>query len=157
MSLSLTARWMLTVLISVGLQLCCCNLKAVLGGCCQVDQRTSGDVALSEHSHPTEAQDGACHHHHDSDSEARSDPDSLPSAPQAPCDQHGGCSCGTHDKAPNLVAKISLDISPVVVAILSSPTILDTGLTVSAPQYAELHGVFPPQSSLLRQHCALNL
>lgn len=160
MAFSAPARLILAGLISIGLQLCCCNFEVLLGGCCgeQTDSREAS-VALSDgHDHSRNAQhehgghDDGDHHHGQTPTQHD---DGQPSKPCGPCDHHndGGCSCGTHDKAPSQIAK--LDLPMTVVAVLPTPTSFIAPLTISAPRYAGLHGVSPPRTTLLQQHCAL--
>jgi hypothetical protein len=152
MVLAATARWTLVCSISIGLQLCCCNLRVFFGGGCQDEQH----VAHTQSVHAD--REGDAHHTHCRGHDHGSTPAPHDDGhPTNPCDHHdtGGCACGTHDKAPNLVAKICLDISPVVIAILPSPTILAPLRTLSAARYATLHAVLLPPTSLLQQHCAL--
>lgn len=157
MVLQPTARWMLALLTSIGLQVCCCNVKTLLGGCCQGGRsETTLSMAIGDRHHDS-------HHHHGSD-DGGGPCDSIhplkdhgpPAAPCGPCDHdNGGCACGTHDKAPNLVVKTSAAIPAMGVVILAPPAILASPLTISVSRYAGLHAVRPPQTSLLRQHCAL--
>jgi hypothetical protein len=159
MVLPLTTRWALAILLSIGLQLCCCNFKTLLGGCCHIHHGSSHNpVALDD---AVRLADGehhrACCHHPDSTS--RSSDGDLPSAPnggpESPCDQQRGCSCGTHDKAPHVVAKTCLDIAPALTAILTPLSILPPRLALGMARYTGLHAVLLPQTSLLQQHCAL--
>lgn len=157
MVLATPARWVLTCLISVGLQLCCCNFKVLFGECCEGEHSAT-------HIQCTDADgddDGALYidgsagddHHHEAASASHDDH----GQPTQPCDHHdnGGCSCGTHDKAPNLIGKTCLDIAPVVIAILPQTAFRSPALIIGTPRYAALHAVLLPQTSLLEQHCAL--
>jgi hypothetical protein len=158
MVLQPTARWMLALLTSIGLQVCCCNVKTLLGGCCQGGRsETTLSMAIGDRHHDS-------HHHHGSD-DGGGPCDSIhhplkdhgpPAAPCGPCDHHnGGCACGTHDKAPSLVVKTSAAIPAMGVVILAPPVILASPLTIGATRCAGLHAVLLPPTSLLRQHCAL--
>lgn len=160
MALSPLARWILASLISIGLQLCCCNAEVLFNGCCggQAHPQDAA-VALADshdhayHSHREHGGHDDGDHHHDNAPSQHDD--GQPTKPCGPCDHHnnGGCSCGTHDKAPGHIEQLYLPVT--VVAILPAPVVLTPTLLTSASRYAELHGVFPPQTSLLQQHCAL--
>jgi hypothetical protein len=155
MALSATARWILTALVSMGLQLCCCNIENLLGAGCS-DHPTGGSdqvlaASIAHHEHNDHSH---CNGNHHADSSA---PDHHSSSPCGPWDQHddGECACGAHDKAANLLQQSALDGPLTVVAILPIPTVLISSFTVSAPQHGDMHAVLPPPTSLLRQHCAL--
>jgi len=163
MELTATARWILASLISIGLQLCCCDVGVLLGGCCS---GTGGDadatvqsnaVAIAHHDADHAHHDHGSHDHgdHHHDGQPSHHDDGQPAKPCGPCDHDddGGCGCGTHDKAPSQIVK--LDLPMTVVAILPTPTSFTPPLTIIAPRYAGLHGVSPPRTSLLQQHCAL--
>jgi len=152
-----TARWVVALLTSIGLQLCCCNVKTLLGGCCQGDgSATAISMAIGDRHHDSHHHDGSddgagpCHSHPLKDQ-------GQPADPCGPCDHNdnGGCACGTHDKAPNPVSKTPVAIPPIGVAILAPPAIVASPLTIGACRCAGLHAVRLPPTSLLRQHCAL--
>lgn len=156
MSLPAPTRWVLIGLISIGLQLCCCNAEALLGGCCQNDSEVEATNDGCQVSGGHDHSDGHDHGSHHAD---RSDHDKDHNQPEksgGPCNHDGGgCSCGTHDKVPSHVEKLDLPVT--VVAILPAPVDLTPVLDSSAPRYAGLHGVFPIRTTLLQQHCALTV
>ena len=156
MSLSLTTRWMLIVLTSAGLQLCCCNLKTLWADC------RSNDGRMNIESFATAAHEGAlCHVDHvacHADGCSCHGPAQGAQSPHKPCDQRqSGCPCGSHDKAPSPVGNSNLEIPAVAIAILPSPTISIGGHLKRATRYVESRSVLPPAMPLLRQHCALIL
>lgn len=146
MALSLAANWMLVVLLSVGLQLCCCNVKRLLGGCRQTNDGATQRSALN-------STGGCCQHRRKAD--AMSPDQCGNSTSKTSCDQRGGCACGTHDKGCADVAKSPLDVAPAVIAVLPPSTHLFLASIVRVGSYERLRNALPPPTSLLRQHCAL--
>jgi len=148
MLLPASARLILASLISIGLQLCCCNIQGLLGSRCE-----SGRATPNPHTdcHRSDVHsDVDSHAHNDSTDPSRRDQ----SAPSGPCHpDNDGCACGTHDKAPSHIDK--LDLPVIVVAILPLPVVLDRASSLCAPRYAALHGLSPSRTTLLQQHCAL--
>jgi len=153
MALSTPTRWILAGLISIGLQLCCCNAEVLLGGCCDSDTEATGGGC---HGTPAghDHSDGHDHGDHHTDSSDPVKNHDQPADPAGPCDHDGGgCACGTHDKAPSHIDK--LELPTTVVAILPAPVVVIPVFVLGAARYAGLHGVSPPRTTLLHQHCAL--
>jgi hypothetical protein len=162
MILTAPVRWILPSLIAIGLQLCCCNFHVLFSGCCDGQSKwREGDVARvaggsrqgdAHHLHHDDAACGACGH---KQGQSPKHDDGKSGKPCSPCKHKddGGCICGTHDKAPSQVVKFELPMT--VVALRRTPISFLPHFTISAPRYAELHGVFPPRTTLLQQHCAL--
>ena len=149
MVLPALAHLVLASLISIGLQLCCCNIQGLLGGRGESGRATSnshtdchGSVrhgSVDSHAHNVPASDQNC---------------CDQAAPSDPCHHDDdGCACGTHDKAPSHIDQIELPLT--FVAILPAPVVATPAFVVSQSRYAGVHGVSPPRTSLLQQHCAL--
>jgi hypothetical protein len=142
MDLPVSARLVLASLISIGLQLCCCNVQGLLGS-----RSESGRATPNSH---TDCHGSDTHGSVDSQSQNCCDQ----SGPSVPCHHDDdGCACGTHDKAPSHIDQLVLPLA--LVAIVPASIVVAPTFVVSQNRYAGLHGVSPPRTSLLQQHCAL--
>ena len=144
-----SARLILASLISIGMQLCCCNIQVLLGGSYEFGSDARESHAGCRGSDKTCSLDS---HTFNVSAHAQSCCDQ--SAPSGPCHHDDDvCACGTHDKAPSHIDQI---VSPLTfVAILPASIVVAPTFVVSPNRYAGLHGVSPPRTSLLQQHCAL--
>ena len=144
-----SARLILASLISIGMQLCCCNIQVLLGGSYEF---VSGTCESHVDCHGSDKICSFDCHTLNVSAHAQSCCDQ--SAPSGPCHHDDdGCACGTHDKAPSHIDQI---VSPLTfLAILPDSMVVAPTFVVIQSRYAGLHGVSPPRTSLLQQHCAL--
>jgi hypothetical protein len=154
-----TFRLVVSLLLAVTVQFCCCSFHAWLSACARCGdhaQRGSVDAGAQPHS-------GACTDDHDGDcpSDFASKGHSSHSDTGGPCGphhgDHGGCSCGNHDSkaltgsAPSVEPPV-----PVLLAVLDWALTTDRMLASRiAIQRHDVWATARPPTSLLRLHCAL--
>lgn len=145
-------RWILAVAVTIGLQLCCCDLEAMFRACMACGDHSA--PAAADHAHDHDEPAGAHHSHdHSTASEDQRDP--------SPCDDHheqGECTCESHEMAKSLPQKPQVEL-PVVtlMAVLPAPAYNDVAREQRVYRKAPNEGGFRPPTSLLRLHCALTI
>jgi len=153
-------RLFVTLLLAAAVPLCCCNFQSWLSGC----------VACEAGTHPATVEPGAHHHAGDSAHDHDSDHFADPSAASAegsdlhpsPCgpghDDDHDCTCGKQNTALT-VAKTTVELTtPILVAILSFPTVMDSAaLRPFRMVGRDLWVASRPPTTLLHLHCALTL
>jgi hypothetical protein len=145
-------RWIIAVAVTVGLQVCCCNLEAMFRVCIACGDHAAPALADLTHNHDEPASE---HHSHDhlTTAEDQHGP--------SPCDDHheeGECTCKSHELAKSLPEKPRLDLPTLaLIAVLPEPQFDDPGFVSISCRWAPTERVFRPPTSLLRQHCALTI
>lgn len=155
-----TFRLFVTLLLAVAVPFCCCNFHSWLSGCVPCEAAAHPEtVEPVAHDHT-----GGSTHDHDSDQHAdRTTASTDGSEPSpSPCgpghDDEHDCTCSKQNTLLT-VAKPTLEFpTPVLVAILSFPTIMNSAAlspfwTVGRDLWV---GCRPP-TTLLHLHCALIL
>lgn len=152
MTLSGTVRWIIAVTVTIGLQVCCCNIEAMFRVCIACGDHAAPALADLTHSHDEPA---SAHHSHDYPTTAEDQHES------SPCNDHreqGECTCESHEVAKSLSEKPGLDLPTLaLIAVLPEPQFGDPGFVSSPHRWAPTESDFRPPSSLLRQHCALTI
>lgn len=150
-------RFVLTLLLALAVPFCCCDLRSLLSGCASCDTSTGGDtrtVAVHDDSeaHDTPATHSHCHGHSPKGDEQ--DGSTPAEAPEK--DQHD-CSCGKNTGKMLTVQKSTVELPvPVVIAVLAWAQPVDqVPLALIRGHERDQRVVQRPQTSLLRQHCAL--
>ena len=143
-------RWIIAVAAAIGLQICCCNLEAMVRVCIACDDHAEPAPADLTHNHDEPA--GAHQSHdHPTTAEDQHEP--------SPCDNHdeeGECTCESHELAKSLPEKPRLEVPAfALIALLPQPQFDNSGFAPVSCRWAPNEGVFPPPTSLLRLHCAL--
>jgi len=149
-------RLLVTVLLAVAVPFCCCDFHSLLSGCasCEAPARQIDAEAVA-HVHD----DGAGHHHaahHEHSADPVTDGDQG-TTPCGPGDEKHDCNCGKTDGMMLTVQKSTVELpAPVVVAVLAWAQPVDqVPLALIRGHERDQRVVQRPQTSLLRQHCAL--
>lgn len=145
-------RVVVTILVMASMPLCCCSFRSV-GKCCSTGgggpmarADDAGDRCVDEHVH--------CHGGH---SHCDAPAKTTPCAPSP--DDSQKCACGKSLTKMGVIGKPVVEISALaLVAILPWPTMPAAESMPS--QFASISAarpLEPPATTLLRQHCALNV
>jgi len=147
-----TVRWIIAVAVTIGLQVCCCNLEAMFRVCIACGDHAAPALADLTHSHNGPA---SAHHSHDHPTTAEDQHES------SPCNDHheqGECTCESHELAKSLPEKPRLELPAIsLIAVLPEPQFENLGFAPVSCRWAPTESVFRPPTSLLRQHCALTI
>jgi len=154
-----TFRLLVTLLLAVAVPFCCCNFHSWLSACVPCEAATHhAAVEPVAHFHA-----GGVDHDHESDhhadrSTSSTDGDEPIPSPCGPGHDDDDCTCGKQNTLLT-VAKTTLEFpTPVLVAILSFPTIADLwASTLFRSVGRDLWVASSPPTTLLRLHCALIL
>lgn len=152
MMLNSTVRWIIAVAVTIGLQLCCCNLETMFRVC----------VACDDHAAPAEA---ALTHHHDEPSSGDHSHDHPTTTEDqhgpSPCNDHhedGECTCESHESAKSPPEQPRLELPAAsLIAVLPEPQFDQPGSASISWRWTPVARIVRPPTSLLRQHCALTL
>lgn len=150
-------RFALTLLLAVAVPFCCCDLRSLLSGCSSCDASTGGHTRTVAAHNDLAADDGLSTHSHCHGHSPKGDEQGGSTPAEAPEKDQHDCSCGKNTGKMLTVAKTTLELpAPVVIAVLDwtlcadvLPPALLRGLD------REMWVIERPQTSLLRQHCAL--
>ena len=151
-----TFRLFVTLLLTVAVPFCCCNLHAWLMVCspCHAASDTAGPELAAHHHGDSAAHDHESDHHSTTASTACVESSTAPCGPGH--DDDHDCTCSKQDTLLT-VAKSNLDLpTPVLVAIVLFPAIADA--SASPPFRAFERGLWVsvrPPTTLLGLHCAL--
>lgn len=145
-------RWIIAVVVTIGLQVCCCNLETMLRACIACDDHAAPAPADLAHNHDEPA---GAPHSHDHPTTAEDQQDSSPGD-----DHHeqGECTCESHELVKSLPEKPRSELPAfTLIAVLPEPRFDDRGFSSISCRWAPTERVFRPPTSLLRQHCALTI
>jgi hypothetical protein len=141
---SRAARAVLTLVLAVGMHLCCC--RTTLFGCSGGTDRTAAPVALEAT-------------HHSAKSCCTSEQGDEPSGPQPSKDRREKkcvCESAGPKTAPEAPQHVNLAPQPLL-AVLPRPAHEVSAFVGPAASTTSHAPFYRPCTTLLRQHCALNL
>lgn len=150
-------RLLVTVLLAVAVPFCCCNFHSLLSSCVPCEAATHHDAAKPVADHHS---DGAVHDHdsdhHSGPTTAHNDGSEPGQSPCGPGHDDDDCTCGKQNTLLTIAKQTVEFPSPVLVAILSFPTIAESwALCPFSAMDRGLWTAVRPPTTLLRLHCAL--
>ncbi|MDP1663458.1 MAG: hypothetical protein Q8L55_16225 [Phycisphaerales bacterium] len=152
-----TFRLFVTLLLAVAVPFCCCNFHSWLSVCvpCEAAEHPAAIETVAHHHEHATAHDHDSDHHADRTTSSTDGNETSPS-PCGPGHDDDDCTCGKQNTLLT-VAKPTLEFpTPVLVAILSFPTIADSWASTPFRSVGrDLWVASRPPTTLLLLHCAL--
>lgn len=147
MARTILFRPLITLLLAAWMPFCCCSLRSVVAA--HISRETADD-RTTEHYRSNRAAEGCgC---------GRDDNETAPCHSDKPAPKNGPCTCNKHKLATIGVEKNTIEFSTPILAYV----VMEWDVSVLQPRHSsvaqyENRALHKPQTSLLRQHCALTI